>query len=70
MKYIIHRKKKIKECDGMGSGDMGMPVYPNPDAPIAMGPVIPNGGPDRWDNAFKFDTSVPKRKFRVKKRKK
>ena len=49
MKYIIHRKKKIRECDGAVSPDAGIPVYPNPEAPIGMGPANPMGGPDRWD---------------------
>ena len=50
MKYIIHKKKGVKECDGMVSGDFGIPVYPDADAPIGMGPVNPRSGPDRWDN--------------------
>lgn len=71
MKYIIHRKKKIKECDGMGGGDMSIPVYPNPEAPIGMGPVNPMGGPDRWDMGFKFDSSTPrKKKYKIKHRRK
>ena len=49
MKYIIHKKKGVKECDGMVSGDFGIPVYPDADAPIGMGPVNPRGGPDRWE---------------------
>ena len=67
MKYILHIKKKIKECDCI---DSGIPVYPDADAPNGMGPVNPQGGPDRWDMGFKYDSSVKrKRTYKIKRRK-
>ena len=69
MKYIIHRKKKIKECDGATPTETGIPVYPNPEAPIGMGPVNPMNGPDRWDMGFRFDSSKKRKKYKIKRRK-
>ena len=69
MKYIIHRKKKIRECDGAVSPDAGIPVYPNPEASIGMGPANPMGGPDRWDMGFRFDSSKARKKYKIKRRK-
>lgn len=69
MKYIIHKKKDVKECDGMVSGDFGIPVYPDADAPIGMGHVNPRGGPDRWDMGLEFDSSRTRKSYKIKKRK-
>ena len=61
----------MEECDGgMPGGDFGMPVYPDADAPDGMGPVFPVGGPDRWDMGFRFDSSKPSRKYRIKRKRK
>ena len=64
MKYHIHRKRKIVECDG------GCAPTPCPPSPIdvecsgGMGPVR-IGGPDKFDNVFGMST---KKKVKVKRR--
>ena len=67
MKYIIRKKKDIRECDGCDSGQVS-PI--DADMAFGMGPVNPIGGPDRWDIGFRFASSLKRRKkCKIRKRK-
>lgn len=65
--YIRYKKKDTNECDGGAAIDAGMS--------IGMGPVIVDGGPDRFDNiVWPVQTQAypPKarKRYRARKRKK
>ena len=68
MKYYIKRKKKkTNECDGGAAIDAGMAM--------GMGPVIVDGGPDRFDNiVWPVQTQsypvMKNKRYRARKRKK
>lgn len=66
MRYLVKKKKKIKECD---CGDCGMATQApvSPDMGFGMGPVVVNGGPDRWDNILAPSQS---RRYRIKRKRK
>lgn len=74
MRYIIRKKKHTNECDtgSTGSGDSGY-SYAS-EFGFGMGPVKPNGGPDRWDNiitGLQQQTPAPKRrKYKIRKKRK
>ena len=64
MRYLVKKKKKIKECDSAAGVATQAPI--DADMGFGMGPVVVNGGPDRWDNIL---SPAPKRRYRVKKNK-
>lgn len=67
MKFRVHVKKKVKECDGGCIGDFA--PQQGEMTPMGMGPVIPVGGPDRWDNILGYPPVRKKKKFKAKRRK-
>lgn len=64
MRYLVKKKKKIKECDGACGVATQAPI--DAGMGFGMGPVVVNGGPDRWDNIL---APTQKRRYRIKKNK-
>jgi len=69
MKYIVKKRKKTNECDGAATGnyDFGAALG------FGMGPVNPNGGPDKFGPIicvpYTQASSTHKRKYKVRRRK-
>ena len=60
--YIVKKKPKANECDAAPAVDAALG--------FGMGPVIVDGGPDRWDNVvWPVQTQAPVRTYRARKRK-